>query len=52
VTRVGRGRPEGVFAAEADGAAALVEALGANWDVEWVAGTERKAGTLTVLIRQ
>jgi len=38
--------------ADADGAAALVEALEADWDVEWVAGTERKAGTLTVLIRQ
>ena len=46
------GLAERDFTADADGAAALVEALDADWDVEWVAGTERKAGTLTVLIRQ
>ncbi len=46
------GLAERDFTADADGAAALVEALEADWDVEWVAGTERKAGTLTVLIRQ
>ena len=46
------GLAERDFTADADGAAALVKALEADWDVEWVAGTKRKAGTLTVLIRQ